>query len=67
MAHFGCIPTYRRLCLKVENHAHAIVLHFMHCNFARINKTLRVIPAMEAGISDHVWKLEEIVGLLDSN
>ena len=52
---------------KVENHAHAIALHFMHYNFARIHKTLRVTPAMEAGISDHVWELEEIVGLLDSN
>ena len=52
---------------KVENHAHAIALHFMHYNFARIHKSLRVTPAMEAGISDHVWKLEEIVGLLDSN
>ena len=52
---------------KVENHTHAIALHFMHYNFARIHKTLRVTPAMEAGISDHVWELEEIVALLDSN
>jgi hypothetical protein len=36
----------------------------MHYNFARIHMALRVTPAMEAGISDHVWSLEEIVGLL---
>jgi len=50
---------------KVENHAHAIAIHFMHYNFARVHKSPRVTPAMEAGISDHVWSLEEIVGLLD--
>ena len=50
---------------KVENHAHAVALHFIHYNFARIHKTLRVTPAMEAGLADHVWTLEEIVGLLD--
>ena len=37
-----------------------------HYNFARIHKTLRITPAMAAGISDHVWSLEEIVGLLDA-
>jgi hypothetical protein len=36
----------------------------MHYNFARVHQTLRVTPAMEAGIADHVWTLEEIVGLL---
>jgi hypothetical protein len=36
----------------------------MHYNFARVHMTLRVTPAMESGISDHVWTLEEIVGLL---
>jgi IS1 family transposase len=48
---------------KVENHAAAVSLHFMHYNFARIHKTLRVTPAMEAGVTDHVWSLEEIVTL----
>ena len=52
---------------KVENHAHAIAIHFMHYNFARVHKSLRVSPAMEAGVSDHLWSLEEIIGLLDSN
>ena len=50
---------------KVENLAHAVSLHFMYYNFARIHKTLRVTPAMEAGISDHVWTLEEIAALME--
>jgi len=50
---------------KIENQAHAVAIHFMHYNFARIHQTLRVTPAMQAGIADHVWSLEEIAGLLD--
>ena len=50
---------------KVENHIHHLSLHYMYYNFCRIHKTLRVTPAMEAGIADHVWSLEEVVGLLD--
>jgi IS1 family transposase len=49
---------------KVENHAAAVALHYMHYNFCRIHQTLRVTPAMEAGISDHVWSVEEIASLL---
>ena len=45
---------------KVENLEHAVSLHFMHYNFARVHKTLRVTPAMEAGIANHVWSIEEI-------
>ncbi len=48
---------------KVDNHKAAVALHFMHYNFARIHKTLRVTPAMEAGVADHVWSLEEIARL----
>jgi IS1 family transposase len=48
---------------KLDNHKAAIALHFMHYNFARIHKTLRVTPAMEAGIADHVWSLDEIARL----
>jgi len=48
---------------KVENHMHAVSLHFMYYNFGRIHKTLRVTPAMEAGVADHVWSLEEIAAL----
>ena len=50
---------------KVENHAHAIALHFMYYNFGRIHKTLRVTPAMEAGPTDHVWGLEDIAALAE--
>ena len=50
---------------KVENHAHAVALHTLHYNFGRIHKTLRVTPAMAAGVSDHVWTLEEIAKLID--
>jgi hypothetical protein len=49
---------------KIENHAHAIALHFMHYNFCRIHQTLRSTPAMKAGVADHVWTIEEMVGLL---
>jgi IS1 family transposase len=48
---------------KIENHAAAVALHFIHYNFARIHKTLRITPAMAAGISDHIWSYEEIAGL----
>lgn len=48
---------------KVDNHKAAIALYFMHYNFARIHQTLRVTPAMEAGVSDHVWSLQEIAAL----
>jgi hypothetical protein len=41
----------------------AASIHFLHYNFARIHKTLRVTPAMAAGVSDHVWSLEEIISL----
>lgn len=50
---------------KVENLAHATSLYFMYYNFARIHSTLRVTPAMEAGISRHIWSIQEILGLLD--
>jgi IS1 family transposase len=49
---------------KVENHVAALSLYFMYYNFCRVHQTLRVTPAMEAGIADHVWGVEEIVALL---
>ena len=49
---------------KIENHAPMVSLYFMYYNFGRVHQTLRVTPAMEAGLSDHVWSIEEIVGLL---
>jgi IS1 family transposase len=50
---------------KVEMHAHNVALHFTYYNFCKVHQTLRVTPAMEAGLSDHVWSLEELVALLD--
>lgn len=49
---------------KVENHRLSLAITFMHYNFCRIHQTLRVTPAMEAGLTDHVWEVEEVVGLL---
>lgn len=49
---------------KIENHCHAIALYFMYYNFGRVHQTLRVTPAMEAGLADHVWTVEEICSLL---
>jgi IS1 family transposase len=48
---------------KLENHAYAVALHFLYYNFGRVHKTLRVTPAMEVGISDHIWSLDEIAAL----
>lgn len=48
---------------KIENLECAVALHFMYYNFGRIHKTLRVTPAIEAGVADHVWSLEEITAL----
>ena len=50
---------------KIQRLEFAVALHFMFYNFGRIHKTLRVTPAMEAGISDHVWTLEEIAAFAD--
>jgi len=49
---------------KVENLEHAVALRYMHYNFCRIHQWLRVTPAMETGISDHVWSLDEVIALL---
>jgi hypothetical protein len=48
---------------KLENHGHMVALYFMHYNFCRIHKTLRVTPAMEAGLTDHIWTLEELLAI----
>jgi IS1 transposase len=50
---------------KIENHEAAIALHFMHYNFCRVHKTLRVTPAMEAGLSSVVWSIEDSVKLAE--
>ncbi|MDD5177224.1 MAG: DDE-type integrase/transposase/recombinase [Sterolibacterium sp.] len=51
---------------KLENHMHAISLYFMFYNFCKIHKTLRVTPAMEAGIADHVWDFEEVLMMAET-
>ena len=50
---------------KIENLAHNVAIHYMHYNFCRVHQTLRVTPAMQAKIADHVWEIEELVALLD--
>jgi hypothetical protein len=52
---------------KLENMKAALAIHFAHYNFCRIHQTLRVTPAMEAGISDHAWSLEEVMGAAARN
>jgi hypothetical protein len=49
---------------KIENHVAAIALHYMHYNFCRIHQTLRVTPAMAAGVAGRLWSLQDLVSLL---
>jgi IS1 family transposase len=49
---------------KIENHIASIAIHYMHYNYCRIHQTLRITPAMAAGISDHAWTLTELIGLM---
>jgi IS1 family transposase len=51
---------------KVENHIHALSIYFMHYNFVRIHQTLRVSPAMAAGVTDKLWSMEDIVQIVDA-
>ncbi|MCG8430902.1 MAG: IS1 family transposase [Candidatus Omnitrophica bacterium] len=51
---------------KVDNLACAVALHFMYYNFCRIHQSLRITPAMAAGVTDKVWEIEDIVSLLES-
>jgi IS1 family transposase len=50
---------------KLANHVHALSIYFMHYNFVRIHQTLRCTPAMEAGVTDRLWSLEDMVGIVD--
>lgn len=50
---------------KIENHAHAVALHMMYYNFVRVHKTLRVTPAMEAGVTDRLWEIADIAMLVE--
>ena len=50
---------------KLDNHIAAVALHFAHYNFCRVHETLRVTPAMEAGLTDSVWSVEDLIAFLD--
>ncbi len=50
---------------KLENHIHALSIYFMHYNFVRIHQSLRVTTAMEAGVTDRLWSLEDVVAIVD--
>ncbi len=49
---------------KIENHVASIALHDMHYNFCRIYQTLRITPAMAAGLTDRVWSIQDVIALL---
>jgi IS1 family transposase len=51
---------------KVDNHCYALALYFMYYNFCRIHKTLRCTPAMAAGVTDHLWGIEDIIKIIDN-
>jgi hypothetical protein len=51
---------------KMENHAHAMSLHFMYYNFIRIHKTLRTTPAMAAGVSRKLWEMNDLADMLET-
>ena len=50
---------------KIEHHSAAVALHMMHYNFVRIHQTLKVTPAMAAGVTDRLWEISDLVALLD--
>ena len=49
---------------KMENHAHAMALHFLYYNFVRIHKSLKVTPAMAAGVTDRLWEVSDMIAVL---
>jgi hypothetical protein len=57
----------KRLSKKLENHAAMVAIYFMYYNFARKHQTFRVTPAMEAGIADHIWSIDESSICLDKS
>ncbi len=52
---------------KVENHAYAVALHFMCYNYVRVHQTLKVTPAMQADLTDHLWDIADLVAIVDAN
>jgi hypothetical protein len=51
---------------KIENHAHAMALHFLYYNFVRIHQTLNMMPAMAAGVTRRLWEIGDIVDVLEA-
>ena len=51
---------------KIENHEYALAIYFMHYNFVRIHSSLRVTPAMAAGVSDKLWSMDDVVALIEA-
>ena len=51
---------------KAENHAHMMAIYFMHYNFVRIHQTLRVTPAMAAGVTDKLWEMNDLVAIVEA-
>jgi hypothetical protein len=51
---------------RVQNHCHALALYFVWYNFVRIHKSLKVTPAMAAGLTDRLWEMQDIVALVDA-
>lgn len=51
---------------KLMSHRHALALYFCFCNWTRIHKTLRITPAMAAGLTDHVWDMRDFVALIEA-
>jgi len=60
------LSIYRLPPKKIENHIAAVAMYFMYYNFCRIHQTLQVTPAMEAGLTIHVWSIEELIAVLVS-
>lgn len=52
---------------KFENHCHSIALHMFNYNFIRIHQTIRVTPAMAAGVTDHLWSMLDLVALIEAH
>jgi hypothetical protein len=51
---------------KIDNHIHALSLYFVFYNFCRLHKAHKLSPAMAAGVTDRLWSMEDVVGLIDA-
>jgi hypothetical protein len=58
-------PARQRLLEKAENHAYSVAIHFMHYNFVRIHQSLRVTPAMAAGVTNKLWSIADMVKVIE--